>query len=96
MQADKETLQVLSDGEKLTQLTKSDGWAIARAKFVDKVLDLQSIMNLPQDNLEAALIDIKARKLAIEILQEFFSEIEGASEQHKEVEEATRGYFRRD
>lgn len=79
---DKDTLNVLSEGETLKFLTEHSGWGIARRKLMDKIIDLQSIKNIRASSPEEVVADIKARNAAVDILMEWLKEIEGAADQY--------------
>ena len=82
-QQDEETKKVLSDGEKLRLMTEHDGWAVARKIMSDKILDLQMIGNVDDSTPEKAIVDLKSRNYAVQILSEFLlKDIEGTVEQH--------------
>lgn len=80
---DRETQKVLTDGEELAMMAKSRGWGIAREMLVDKILDLQNIHNVDDTSIDKVLADIKARKLAAQILFEFKNAVEGKVEQYE-------------
>lgn len=79
---DKETQEVLSDGEELTNMAKSRGWGLARGMLADKILDLQNIHNVDDASIDNLVVDIKARKAAAAILYEWLKTVEGRVEQH--------------
>lgn len=79
---DKETQEVISDQELLKQLTEHGGWGIARGLLVEKILTLQSIAGFELTDPQQLMIDIKANKLAAEILFSWLKEdIEGSVSQ---------------
>lgn len=78
---DKETLQIRAIAKSLQGLIEHDGWSIARQKLTDKILDLQNAFNVDDSSVEKMIIDLKARKLATQILFEWLREIEGTPEQ---------------
>ena len=80
---DSDTKQILTDGEKLKLLTEQDGWAICYQKYADKIMDLQFIANVDDSSPEKALIDMKARKYAVNLLWDWMkNDILGSVEQH--------------
>lgn len=80
---DSETKKILTDGEKLKLMTEHDGWAICRQKIADKIMDLQFIANVNDEDATKALIDMKARKYAVNILWDWLkNDIEGTIQQH--------------
>jgi cell division inhibitor SulA len=88
MKTDEETQKVLSDGEELVNMTASRGWSIASKLIGDKILDLQNIANIDDDEAEKAVVAIKARKMAAGLLFEFLKEITGMVEGHAAAKEA--------
>lgn len=79
---DRATQAALQDGEELTNMANSRGWAIARGILTAKILDLQNISNIDETSIENVVIDIKARKASALILFEFLNAVEGRVEQH--------------
>lgn len=80
---DNEEKKLLTDGEQLKLMTEHPGWSICRQKIADKIMDLQFIANVDDSTPEKALMDMKARKLAVSVLWDWLkSDIEGAVEQH--------------
>ena len=80
---DKETIQILTEGTKATDIVSSETYAYLKDRFMEKLLDLQSIKNLPDGTPEQVVMDIKARNTAMEIILEVFKELEGKAEQYK-------------
>lgn len=81
---DNETKKILSDAENLDLMTQHPGWLVARQMISDKIMDLQFIANVDDSTPEKALIDMKSRKYAVEILFSFLKEdIEGTIAQNK-------------
>lgn len=87
---DTETQKVMEDQQKVRDFVKSDGWGIVRGIYAQRVADLISVHNI-NENLspEQMVIEVGARKLALQTLNEFMSEVEGISEQS----EQTKGLF---
>ena len=83
MKLNKETQEVLSDGDQLSLMIKGTGWAIARKRLIDQVMDLQSIRNINEAEPEKMMLDIKARNTAVDILIDWLKDIEGSAEQFK-------------
>lgn len=77
-----DTKKVLTEGETLRLLIEGDGWALARGKLVNLILDLQNINNLDASDPQALIVDLKARKTAADILYGWLRDIEGTAEQH--------------
>lgn len=66
--ADAETQKNLTDAEKVLLTLGSEGWAIIKAKLDEKILDLQNINNLDFTTEQSVLFDLKARKMAADLL----------------------------
>lgn len=80
---DKETYDVLSEEKKIEQLVKSEEWALVRKKFIDAVLDLQSIRNIQLTDSQSVAIEVQSRNLAVNILMEWMQDVEGTAEKSK-------------
>lgn len=80
---DKETQKVLTDGEKLKLLSEHDGFAILEKIVHDKVATLQSIFNIDDSKPDRVISEIIGRKLASQLLTEFWDEVVGRVAQHK-------------
>lgn len=65
---DPESQKQLTDAEEVQLMLNSKGWAIAKQKLDEKILDLQNIANLDEQNLA---VDLKARIMASKILFEW-------------------------
>lgn len=65
---DAETEKVLSEADHVRNMLDSDGWRIVKQKLDVRILDLQNINNLDLANESNTLFDLKARKLASDIL----------------------------
>jgi len=79
---DKETQQTLLDGQRIEDFVKSPAWGLIKMKLTNKIMDLQSIMNVDPTNPEQAILDLKARMMCVSTLLEWLREVEGAAEQH--------------
>lgn len=76
-----ETQHVLSEGEHLANLVKSDGWAVARRKLLERIIAIGDIFQLTdKENLKE---ELGARQIAIEILRDFLRDVEGSANQYK-------------
>lgn len=58
----------LTDAEEVESMLQSKGWAVVKAKLDEKILDLQNIHNLDEENLAT---DLKARVVAVKTLFEW-------------------------
>jgi hypothetical protein len=77
---DKETQKILDDNKELFELTAHSGWKVARARIVTKILDLQNAFNLDDKDMQMLLIDLRARKIATTLFNDFLREIEGGAQ----------------
>jgi hypothetical protein len=78
---DSETAQILTEADEIKNLTESRGWGIIKAKLDAKILDLQNISNIDENNLA---IDLKARLLASRFLFAWLKEdVYGVIEQQE-------------
>lgn len=84
MKPDAETKQELTDAEALKQMTDTRGWGIARESLVNRILDLQNINNVDTTSIETMSVDLKARKMAADMLFVWLkSDVEGRIEQQE-------------
>lgn len=82
---DKQTLAVITEGEKLQSMTNGDGWKIAKRILTNKLMDAGSILGLSATNKtkDSLIQEIGARQLAVEIVYSWIEEVEGRVAQHK-------------
>ena len=85
-----ENLKILSDGEKIIELTKSDGWGIAKRKLLSKIAVLDSITALPSGDREDRMREIEVRAGVVSIIWEWINDVEGMAQQAKQVSQAMR------
>jgi hypothetical protein len=78
---DKETLQVQAEGQMIADYMKSDGYRWLKDRLMEKIMDLQSIMNV-DGTPENVIVDLKARRMAVETLVSLIKQLEGRAEQH--------------
>ncbi len=65
---------------KINTFVSSSEWQVIRQTLIDKIMDLQSVMNIDNDSSpEIIVIDMRSRKIAIEILLEWLKDIEGTA-----------------
>lgn len=74
---DAETSKILSEGERLKQLVESDGWKIVRERLMNRMIDVQSVLGLDIEDPQKMLIAVGARKQAIQIIYDWFRDIDG-------------------
>lgn len=87
---DNETAQTHAEGELIANYIKSDGYRWLKDRLMEKIMDLQSIMNV-DGTPENVIIDLKARRMAVETLVSLIKHIEARAEQHSnnQVSEVT-------
>lgn len=78
------TNELIGDQKRLHDLINHDGWALARQKLVDKIMDLQNAFNIEDSTAESLLIDLKSRKMSSRILYEWLQDVEGTAQQFEE------------
>lgn len=79
---DRETKEMLSDGEEVRLLTLSRGWDVIKSKLDTRILDLQNINNLDIEKPETLSTQLLARKMAVdEIWAWLKSDVYGFAEQ---------------
>lgn len=89
MEVDNETKKELSDVEHIRLMTETKGWQLAYAALTNKILDLQNINNVDVTNVDTMVIDLKARKMAAEMLFDWAkSGIYGRIEQAENAKDA--------
>lgn len=79
---DAETQEVFMEGEAISDFVKTKAWKIIKAKISDKMLDLQSVMNVKHTGPTDMAREVIARQLAVDYLYEILKEIEGIAQQH--------------
>ncbi len=79
---DQETQKIYSEGETISDYTKSKGWSIVKEKLTNKILDLESVRNINLGSPQEIPIQVTARIVAGDILKELINEIEGIGDQH--------------
>lgn len=76
---DKDTQKIVSDAEEIKNTIGTKGWSLVYAKLQEKILDLQNINNIDEDNVA---VDLKARIMASKLLFEWAkNDVYGAIEQ---------------
>jgi len=78
---DKETAQIMTDGEEIRAMTEGKGWDLVHGKLKLRVIDLQNINNLDTEKLETIATQIAARKMASDLIYEWLKiDVYGAIE----------------
>lgn len=94
MKSDQNDERKVQDEQSLIQeVVNHEGWAHVRQKLMDKILDLQNAFNIEDTGTSKMLVDLKARKLATQVLFDFLREIEGTAQQAKESRTRRRPSF---
>lgn len=81
---DTETAAIQKQGLVLKDLTKSEGWGIAKKRLIRKIGQLKMITGLDIQNAtpETIIQVIASKNTAADILLEWLRDIEGTVEQH--------------
>lgn len=90
---DAETYQNLNEGEKYQRIVTSEAYGELKTILTNKIMDLQSILNVEDKDVNSVVIDLKAKKIAIETLLETLRDIEGRADQHSSNKTLVEGDF---
>lgn len=85
---DNETKQILSEAEALKHFVKSEGWAIAKRKWLDIAKPLFDIGGYNEQDPYKLMAEIGANQQAIKIMSEWFSAIEADAENYETLRDA--------
>lgn len=81
---DKETRQILTDGEKIERFTESDGWKLVKQKLISKLAILNSISSVPKEmERDKLLREYELREGVISIILDWIRDIEGEKNKSK-------------
>ena len=82
---DKETLEILSAGEKAKLFTESGDWKDLKGRFARRIQKMMSIESeeLLHADKETIIQVITAKKLAKDMIIDVIREVEGIADQHK-------------
>lgn len=81
---DKETQEELRKAEDLTRLTKSKEWIEAKEMLVRLMNENSSVFSIDRTmDPEQAYIEIGARQLAVDMVRQWISEVEGMAVAHE-------------
>lgn len=75
-----EEQKIVSDGQMLADYIKSDGYKFLKARILDQVIRLSDITTIGDAD---PVIEIKSRKVAIKVILDSISEVEGTAKQHE-------------
>ena len=74
---DEDTQKELSDTEEIRHMVMGRGWALVRQKFIDKIVEYDSIGNVQGKSDRDIAIDMKAREAIGRELYNILQEVEG-------------------
>lgn len=72
---DKETQNAVRQNAEVEAVLATEGWQMIYRMAQDKILDLQSINNLDLTTTESAILDIKARRMASQVILDWLKEV---------------------
>lgn len=84
---DKETADILREGQKIADFIRGDEWAIVKGKFMKKVVELADIMTIDSKDPHILMAEMAARQMAMTILLEVIKDIEGDANAHEHNKE---------
>lgn len=94
--ADKETQEIQKKGRALADMVESAGWGYVEPALKEKILDLQNINNIESTEANEVLAEIKARKMAADILYQWLKiDVYGDLEQTESNEALMPDYIDR-
>lgn len=73
----------MSREKHLSELVKSSGWAEAKAMLIERMMDIQSVMNVEGKTEKEVFEDIKLRKNIITEMKDWIADIEGTVTQYE-------------
>lgn len=80
---DSETQKIYAEGEAVADYVHSKAWIQVKQIVADKILDLQSVLNIKRGSPTDMAQEVYARQLAAEYLMDIIREVEGRAEQHQ-------------
>lgn len=95
-QEDVETKNVEDRGKKLKELVDSEGWQLAKTLLSDKILDIQSIMNIDETDPVKVFQEVQTRRIVAGIILEWLQDVEGTAlqyESNKAPKENNKGHI---
>lgn len=78
---DPEEKKLLTEAEHVANMLSSNGWAYAKARFDEKILDLQNIHNIDMEKPDTLNIQLAARVLAVTEMMSWMKGVYGFVEQ---------------
>lgn len=87
---DAETQQVFSEGEAISDYVRTKAWRIVKEKFTNRIMDLQSVMNIKHLEPEQMAREVFARQLACDYILDLIKDVEGQAAQHNSNKSLTQ------
>lgn len=84
--ARKEKNQFNKENEAVYNFVKSDHWKLIEDKFMERINDLQSIMNIEGKDADAIFFDMKVRRALIEEMLGIIKDFKGQATQYEQNE----------
>lgn len=84
---DSETQKLLAENQRIANFVKGDDWAWLKELLVNRMIDIQSVLNIDAESIDKLQVDIKARRMVVEILREVIVEVEGRANQATQDQE---------
>lgn len=87
MHPDKETQDIISDGQLLRQLTEAEGWKVVKRIADEMAHDLLSWTTLPDDikTATAKVAEMERRTHAVALFKDLIARVEGQADQGTEL-----------
>jgi len=79
---DKDTQKIQQEGEKANGLMRGENWEWAKRKLLQKLSNIDNVKTL--DLKKDLKQQIEVRKMVIDMILEWISDIEGINQQHSE------------
>jgi hypothetical protein len=80
-----DTKKVLTQGEELHNLVRSEGWQMAKRKLLSDVANFTNVLTLETKNraVNDIIVEMAGRQLAAATVLDWIKDIEGSAEQYK-------------
>ena len=80
---DKETKQILNEGDRIARFAQSDDWRLIKAKLNDKCRDIELVTTLVLEGVkpEELLREVSIRYAVVNLVKQWIADIEGLSNQ---------------
>ena len=82
----KEEIEHQKRNKAIYEFVTSDGWKHVKAQLLQKIEDLQSVMNIDSQDPQKVVLEIATRRNTIELLIEWLGEVEGQVAQYESNE----------